>query len=388
MRLRGRSFLVAGSADAQTPEADLLYAHALVRELTHALAREGARFVVSFGKEPRLEGREDGPSIIFDWTVAEVIQSTVADGVAQPSGPSGKLITTIATEKTFSHVPQNRRELYDGLRSAGAISMEFLDPGWGSGAIRRQRQAQLADILIAISGGEGVEHLAQEFSSLGKQVLPLDLELGASCRDGSGGAPKLFREALKLPNLFFDVRAGESGPELLDRCAARACVIPTSQVTGALLRLIDALVPPKAFYVRLLNKDLPEYAPVERFFRDVVDPTVTELGFEVLQMGMGVNEFAWMNQAIFDRLHYSNVAVVDLTGLRNNCFMELGYALGRPQRVILTARKGTSLPFDSFALEAFLWDPARPLGDLRKEFREHWARNINMPPLVRPRGLG
>jgi hypothetical protein len=134
--------------------------------------------------------------------------------------------------------------------------MEFLDPGWGSGAIRRQRQAQLADILIAISGGEGVEHLAQEFSSLGKQVLPLDLELGASCRDGSGGAPKLFREALKLPDPFFNVRAGESGPELLDRCAARACAITTSQVTGALLRLIDALVPPKAFYVRLLNKDL------------------------------------------------------------------------------------------------------------------------------------
>jgi hypothetical protein len=387
MRPRGRTFLVAGSADAQTPETDLLYAHALVRELTRALAGEGARFVVPFGKEPRLEGREDGPSIIFDWTVAEAIHTAIGDGLAQPSGPSGKIITTIAAEKTFGNIPQHRRNLYDGLRSAGAISMEFLEPGWGSGAIRRQRQAQLADIFIALSGGEGVEHLAQEFSSLGKQVLPLDLELGASCRDGSGGAPKLFREALKWPGPFFSVRAGESGPELLDSCSARACAIPTLQVTGALLRLIDALVPPKAFYVRLLNKDLPEYAPVERFFRDVVDPTVTELGFEILQMGLGVNEFAWMNQAIFDSLHYSNVAVVDLTGLRNNCFMELGYALGRPQRAILTARKGTALPFDSFALEAFLWDPARLLEEVRKEFREHWARNINMPPLVRPRGL-
>jgi hypothetical protein len=387
MKPNGRTFLIAGSADAQTPEADLLYSHALVRELTLTLATAGARFVLSFGKEPFLDGRNDGPSIIFDWTVAESIQPALADGRAQPSGPSGKLISTIATEKTFSQIPQHRRELYDGLRSAGAISMEFLDPGWGSGAIRRERQAQLADVFIAISGGEGVEHLAQQFASLGKQVLPLDLELGASCRDGSGGAPKLFREALKQPNLFFEVRSGESGPELLDRCAARACAVSATEVVGALLRLVDALVPPKVFYVRLLNKDLPEYAPIEQFFRDVVDHVVTELGFEVLQMGIGINEFAWMNQAIFDSLHHSHVAVVDLTGLRNNCFMELGYALGRPQRVILTAQKGTVLPFDSFALEAFLWNPATTVDDLRKEFREHWARNINMPPLVRPRGL-
>jgi hypothetical protein len=387
MNLHGRTFLIAGSVDVHTPETDLLYIHALVRDLTRDLAAKGARFIVSLGKEPPLEGREDGPSVIFDWTVAESIHSALAGGQAQPSGPSGRLITTVATEKTADQIPQNRRELYDALRRAGAVSMEFLEPGWGSGAIRRQRQAQLADILIAISGGEGVEHLALEFARLGKQVIPLDLDLGASCRDGSGGGAKLFREALKDPNLFFNVRSGESGPELLDRCAARDGTASISEVIGGVLRLVDALVPPKAFYVRLLNKDLPEYGPVERFFRDIVDPIVTELGFEVLQMGIGVNEYAWMNQAIFDSLHHSQVAVVDLTGLRNNCFMELGYALGRPQRIILTARKGTSLPFDSSCIETYLWDPARPREDLSQGFREHWARNINMPSIVRPRRL-
>ena len=387
MKMHGRRILIAGSADVQAPEADLFYAHALIRELVRDLAATGAAFVVSFSKEPLLDGREDGPSIIFDWTVAESIRSALADGQAQSLGPSGKIIATIATEKTFAQIPQHRRELYDALRSAGAVSMEFLEPGWGSGAVRRQRQSQLADILIAISGGEGVEHLAQEFASLGKSVIPLDLDVGASCRDGSGGGAKLFREGLREPSLFFNVRSGESGPELLDRCAARGGAIRTSQVTAAVLRLVDALIPPKAFYVRLLNKDLPDHAPVEKFFRDVVDPIVTELGLEVLQMGIGVNEYAWMNQAIFDSLHHSHMAVVDLTGLRNNCFVELGYALGRSQRVILTARKGTSLPFDSSCLETYLWDPARLVEDIRKEFREHWARNINMPPIVRPRGL-
>jgi hypothetical protein len=176
MKLDGRRNLIAGSADVQTPETDLLYAHKLIRELAHDLVVKGASFVTSFGKEPYLEGREDGPSIIFDWTVAESVHSALAYGQAQSSGPSGKLIATIATEKTFAQIPQHRQDLYDALRGEKAVSMEFLEPGWGSGAMRRQRQAQLADILIAISGGEGVEHLAvPAISSISRSYQLKDL---------------------------------------------------------------------------------------------------------------------------------------------------------------------------------------------------------------------
>jgi hypothetical protein len=94
-----------------------------------------------------------------------------------------------------------------------------------------------------------------------------------------------------------------------------------------------------------------------------------------------------MNEAIFDSLHYSAVTVVDLTGLRNNCFMEYGYALGRQQQVILTARKGTELPFDTAAIDCYLWeedvdDTARIVG-----FEAYWRRNIDRPPLVKPREI-
>jgi hypothetical protein len=387
MKLLGRRILIAGSASPETQERDLVYAHDLVSKLTGALAAKGASFVVSLGAEPRRQGHQDGPSIIFDWTVAEHLQIAIASHNAQVTGPSGRLIATIVTENTSSKIPQTRHELYDALRSADAVSMSFLDPGWGSGAVRRQRQAQLGDILLAISGGEGVEHLAQEFASLGKQVIPVDLNLGASCSDGSGGGAKLFREALKDPRRFFTVKSGQSGAELLDRCRTNTFAFPPGDVASTILHLIDELDPPRAFYVRLLNKDLPEYASVEDFFRSVVDPMVEDLGLEMKQMGLGVNEYAWMNQAIFDSLHHSHVAIVDITGLRPNCFMELGYALGHSQRVIVTARKGTPPPFDSSCLETHFWDPEIELEERRKEFREHWARNFNMPPIVRPRGL-
>ena len=137
--------------------------------------------------------------------------------------------------------------------------------------------------------------------------------------------------------------------------------------------------------MRMLNEKLPEYTSVERFFRSSVDSLVVELGYQPLQMGLGKNEFAWMNQAIFDSLHHSSVVLVDLTGVRPNCFMELGYALGNKQRVIVTARDDTDVSFDAFALEAFQWNETEDPKAQLDRFRVHWERNIGMPTLVRPR---
>ena len=75
---------------------------------------------------------------------------------------------------------------------------------------------------------------------------------------------------------------------------------------------------------------------------------------------------------------------VDLTALRPNCFMELGYALGNKQRVIVSAEKDTKFPFDAFGLEAFFWKDTDSLSESRERLNSHWARNINMPSIVKP----
>jgi hypothetical protein len=349
------------------------------------LAAEGANFVVPFGKEPRLNDREDGPSIIFDWTVAEAVLVALKAGKSSPSGPNGRLIATLATSKTDSHIPLSRRATYDQLREKDAVHFEFMEPGWTAGASRRQRLTQLGDVLIGISGGEGVEHLAIEYSSRGKPVLPLDIQIGASQRDGSGGAGRLFERALAEPSQFFRVIEGSSAADLLDQTRTRDGESETAKVVAAVMKLLHSLEPPQVFYVRLLNDTLPEYRSVENFFRDTVDPLVRQLGYEPCQMGTGKNEFAWMNQAIFDSLHHSSVVLVDLTAVRTNCFMELGYALGNRQRVIITARDDTKIPFDSSSIEACLWSEAATSAERIDKLRKHWERNIDMPYLVNPR---
>src|SRR5688572_24855927 len=124
MNLRGRRIHIVGSADPESDEKKLSYVHSLVSELTVALALEGATFIIPFGKEPLLKERIDGPSIIFDWTVAEAAHRTLKDGRAQPAGPNGRLIATLATSKTDSQIPARRRPIYEELRDNAALSME------------------------------------------------------------------------------------------------------------------------------------------------------------------------------------------------------------------------------------------------------------------------
>jgi hypothetical protein len=275
--------------------------------------------------------------------------------------------------------------LYDELREANAVQVEFIEHGWSSGATRRGKLAQLGDILIGVSGGEGVEHLAQAYSSSGKPVIPIDMKVGGSTDDGSGGAGRLFERALVTPSDFFRVENGVSAADLLDRTRTRDGATAAPQVAASVMRLLDGVVRPEVFYVRLLNASVPEFASVESFFRDVVDPFVTGLDYKPVEMGLGPNEFRWMNQAIFDSIHRGAVVVVDLTGVRPNCFMELGFALGNAQKVIITAKKGTDFPFDAYALEAWLWPETGTVAERIEGLRKHWERNIDAPPLVTKR---
>jgi hypothetical protein len=119
----------------------------------------------------------------------------------------------------------------------------------------------------------------------------------------------------------------------------------------------------------------------------VVDPLIHELGYTKTEIGLSDTTYPWMNAQIFDNLHNCIVAVSDLTGLRSDCLIELGYALGRSRRIILTAKKGTELPFDSKMLECYFWEDGIADDVRLKQLKEYWYRNINRPPLVKPREI-
>lgn len=376
---------IAGSASERTEPSLIQYGHDLIRGLVNSLLRRGVRFLIQIGKEDykRIDGTEI--PIIFDWTVLSETYNYILLNRLDFTSTTKKPIITLVKQDFLESLPARRRVLWDSMVSAGAIQLEFMAEGWSSGAVRRIRMAELGDLLIILSGGEGAEHLAQQYNQLYKPIIPLDLNLGSSKGDGSGGGAKLFSRMLLRHDPFLNLSIPALAGELFLSIKTENGKNSVERVTKGILRLIENITPPIAFYVRMLAKDETDYNDVENYFRKVVDPIILKKGYSIKEMGTQVSSSPWINVEIFESLHKASVVVADLTGLRLNCLIELGYALGHSTKVILTAKKGTKLPLDTAMYECLFWDPMDKNEVKISSFQYYLERNLNRPPIIRNR---
>lgn len=240
MDIKGKRIYFAGSASKDTSPSLLKYAHKLVTELVKALAAEGAKFAVQVGKEPlSVENDPTSLSIIFDWTVIATVNECLQQGTLSTANSNEPLIFTVKTDKTEGQIPTSRRELWDALLEAKAVEIEFVEKEFGE--LRRNVQAERGDILITLSGGSGTESLVSKYEKSGKSVIPLDLQIGSSCNDGSGGALRLAKELLTQPNRFIRVSESNNIGVLLSRLSTRQGERPVTEVTKGVIELIKAI---------------------------------------------------------------------------------------------------------------------------------------------------
>ncbi len=245
MHIRGRRVQIAGSADPSVDPNLLRYAHELVTQLVKALIVEGAMFITGIGKEP-LSIPDDPNSlpIIFYWTALSAINECLQQGLVSTSDFPEHLIYTVGTSKTENQIPDFRRDLWESLRDAGAVEIDFIEPGWTAGVLRRQPQARRGDILIILSGGQGVEQMAKQYMEDGKPVIPLDIQIGSSCNDGSGGAPRLAMKMLAEPHTFVRISDTSTAGNLVTGLTTRQGKRPVREVVQGIVKLIQALEPP------------------------------------------------------------------------------------------------------------------------------------------------
>lgn len=380
-----RYFHLAGSASSNTDPGLIRYAHRLVSEIAKTIILKGGGLVLSAGREPLHPAESSNrPPLVFDWTALDAA-GMILLGHDSGFSASGQAIVVVLSEKAEREIPTSRRDLWRSLVSSGDVQLDYIQPGARSGAMIRERQAQFGDVLVCLGGGSGVEHLAENYMIRRKTIIPFELAIGASREDGTGGASRLNREARANPSDFLVLT-----PEKQSLAASMLAFLDTDQgrrdvgeIIAHFSTLLSVLDRPTAFYIRLLNPAHPDFKDVETFFRNVVDPVIENLGFRRIEIGTDPPRYAFMNVEIFENLHYASAAIVDITGHRENCFMELGYALGRPTRVIVTARLGTELPFDQQAIPCFFWDLACGHADLRPRLSVFIDKNLTRPPLVR-----
>jgi hypothetical protein len=382
--LAGKRVHVAGSIGPRTDRALAAYAHDLVRQVVVGVLQRGGGIVIGAGKEPSVEG---GPAQVFDWSVLEVVAEAIRSGICPEAMGAHRPVVVVVSEKGETEIPDSRKGLWSELLRSGRVEVKRIMPGARSATMIREQQVGYGDVLLIMGGGTGVEHLAEEYKKYCKAVIPLDLPLGASREDGTGGAERLARESRANPLGFIRLREGEAGSEgaQLAKIATNQGKAPADVVAAGIIEIITSLAPPTAFYVRLLNPTHEAYERVEKFFRKVVDPVIEERGLARVDLGKDRVESGFLNVEVFQRLHQSTVAIVDVTGERPNCFIELGYALARPLRVLCTAEQGTNLPFDQSAVPCHFWKDGEPDEDRKEGLRAFWSQYIDRAPLASQR---
>lgn len=378
--LFGRRIHIAGSAArdlAVASTSDVDQARELVAALVPQLIERGATFVLPVDAEP-VRGGDQQP-VCFDWLVWRTLRTHLH---RRPDGAVNPLAVAVQHHKTEQQIPTEYQTLWDELRGTDLVQIENVSH-WDMNSKRMEAQARFGDILIAIGGTEGVQFLANLYHEAGKPVVPLSCPVTLPDR----GALRLFARGLSSAEAarLFKVSGTPSAHGWVNRLnfSARTSVTERAE---RILALLEALEPPHAFVIRLLDPKNPDYEDVQEFFDVVVQPLVEEeLGYRMIVVdGHQPYEHARIDQDVFVKLHHSRVVVADITGSRPNCFLELGYALGRGLPVMLSQRDGEQHPFDLTTFAALHWQASGDVEERRRRFREHWGAIESRPPLVPP----
>lgn len=376
--LFGRRIHISGSVVndlAIAPTGDVEGARELIAILVKELVRRGANFVIPVDAEPTR--KVDGLPVCFDWLVWKTVKENL---IHRPQNAPGPFVVAVQHHKTQEQIPEEYHDLWDELRASQLVKIESA-AYWNMNCKRMEAQARFGDVLIALGGDEGVLYLANLYHDAGKQIVPLNLPLCAETK----GARKLYAFGLASAQTrrLFQIADDGDAHDWINRIGFPKRQTNADRVS-ALIDLLEALERPKAFAVRLLNSEHEDYASVQDFFDVVAKPVLEdELGFRLIVIdGRQAYDHARIDQEIFAKLHRSQVVIADITGSRPNCFLELGYSLGRGLPTLVTAREGASVPFDITTFAGHYWKPSGHAEDRRRAFRDHWNAVRNRPMLV------
>lgn len=254
--LAGLKFSISGSAGdtsiAPVDRALLQRCHSFVRALTQELLKAGGEMVVFVGNEPRLSPEDPNTSKVFGWTELEAIATHLPDRASTHSGRP-LLHAVVAADLSKRRIPQHRASLWDQLLAEdGAIRQTPIAERFFVGGHQRERQAEQADVLIALGGGKGIFDLDHRFRERGGVILPLDARIGSSCNDGEA-SPELNREALERPERFVPAADADWFAQQLPRLSFYGGASPeelAQRVLQVLLRVVPRApqrpLPPEA----------------------------------------------------------------------------------------------------------------------------------------------
>ena len=375
-KIRGKRLHIVGSIPQKCELQVAQYGQSIVKNVTKAVLSNAGGLVVTLGAEPFLQGTEI--AVIFDWTVLAVVDEISEYPNKKWPSSQGNPVIAVGFEDWARRIPPHRKELWNRLVADNKVELQVVPSEFSVGGIMRQEQSKYGDILLTLGGQLGVYHLSQLYQASNKPVIPINLPFTINEPTAS---ELLAHHANKEPKDFFDYNPVASSITAYSKLSLKNELIDQECFSKYLIDFINHLPLPLAFYVRLLDPKNPDFAAVENFFRSVVDAVILKMGYQRFEMETDFSEDIFMNVELFKKLNHSSLVIVDLTGVRPNCCLELGFALGLGKKFILTAQDGTKIPWDTTSIHFHFWKIDEENKQRKDKFRQFIRKNINKNPL-------
>jgi hypothetical protein len=208
---------------------------------------------------------------------------------------------------------------------------------------------QLADVVIVIGGTEGTKCAANWSRIARKPLLPLT--------NFGGSAAEIFEEELKEFEATLSDRIDKSEYEILNQISSDFARIARDTISLAARTIISKYV-----FVIMSYSDDPKLCDAYESFETICK----EYEYECRRVD---------NTSLVDRIVpeiFSNIkkaafVIADLSEPKPNVYYELGYAQGLDKPVVITAYKGTPLPFDVADIPTIFWEGQKQLKERLRE---------------------
>lgn len=195
--MRGQFVLVAGSASHSCKFEQLRKTHEFVRSFTRHVLEAGGGVVVFASSEPTHPQDQKVP-LVFDWTVLGEVDAYLKTN----GGAVRRCVRIVTSNKAMTTKWQGAQHALIGRLSARqAVEIAFVADDLHTGGNIGDKQVEWAHAMIAVSGGKGVADRAAKLGRNGAPIVALDIDLGSSASDGTGGVG-LHRRCLSAPTEF------------------------------------------------------------------------------------------------------------------------------------------------------------------------------------------
>jgi hypothetical protein len=208
---------------------------------------------------------------------------------------------------------------------------------------------QQCDVVIIVGGTNGTECAANWARIAHKPI--------AAVASFGGAASRIYELELGQFDTKYADRIARTEYELLNQIPANVDRLARDSVTVA-----ASAVTARQVFVAMSFADDPR-------FEDAYESMQTVCGEFRLEASRITNADAVdrIVPEIMLRIRRAAFVIVDVTDPRPNVYYELGMAQGAGKKVIVTASKGTALPFDIADIPVILWESQRQLKERLRE---------------------